>query len=370
MSWNRTITRRQSIAAAGTAAGAAALGGTAAAGEPVDRPAAAEPVGRPSAGEVRAGHRAFIAVSAATVWVEPGLERPQDAPSLANPVDMDEWNASMEDTEARRWLVGKLETAAVLGSEVIVDEVAGEWARIVVTHQGTPRDARGYPGWVPVRQLVVDEPFARAAATRPVAVVTAFRTVLRPTPAPGGAPGRGGGLDASFNTELPVLGRVRDLVKVQVPGAKPMYVPASDVVVRGQGEKPPVPTAEDIIATGAMMLGLRYLWGGVSAYGYDCSGFTFSIFRHHGIAMHRDAGPQLTDSGFEPVDRADLEPGDLLFWSTKPGSDSIRHVAMYIGNDQMMQAPNSERSVEVTDFPRDGMEDDWAGAVRVQALRR
>lgn len=56
MSWNGTITRRQSIAAAGTAAGAAALGGTAA---------------------------------AATVWVEPGLERPQDAPSLANPVDMD-----------------------------------------------------------------------------------------------------------------------------------------------------------------------------------------------------------------------------------------------------------------------------------------
>ena len=58
--------------------------------------------------------------------------------------------------ETLRWLTGRLETQALLGARVIVDEVDGQWARVVVTDQLSPRDPRGYPGWVPLAQLVVD----------------------------------------------------------------------------------------------------------------------------------------------------------------------------------------------------------------------
>src|SRR5699024_11493876 len=103
-------------------------------------------------------------------------------PSLTNPVDLDAWNANMQETETRRWLTGELESQAVLGSEVIVDEIVGDWAHIVVTAQPTPRDPRGYPGWVPTVQLVVDEDFAALAASAPTATVTALTSTLTGTP--------------------------------------------------------------------------------------------------------------------------------------------------------------------------------------------
>src|SRR5690625_6637400 len=112
------------LAATGAAGGAAALLGAGSA------PAAATaPAGHGGRGP-RPGHSALIPVSAATVWVEPQLDRPGiDDPSLGNPVDLDAWNANMEDTETRQWLTGKLETQGVLGSRVLVDEIDGDWAK-------------------------------------------------------------------------------------------------------------------------------------------------------------------------------------------------------------------------------------------------
>ncbi|HLQ80939.1 MAG TPA: NlpC/P60 family protein, partial [Brachybacterium sp.] len=88
---------------------------------------------RPATGSgLTPGARAHVAVTATTLWVEPDTARPGvDDPSLTNPVDLDAWNANMQETETRRWLTGELESQAVLGSEVIVDEIVGDWAHIV-----------------------------------------------------------------------------------------------------------------------------------------------------------------------------------------------------------------------------------------------
>src|SRR5699024_5881991 len=72
----------------------------------------------PPEDEIEAGDTAFVDVAAATVWVEPETNRGIDRPSMTNPVDLDAWNASMQDTETRQWLTGKLETQGALGSEV------------------------------------------------------------------------------------------------------------------------------------------------------------------------------------------------------------------------------------------------------------
>jgi len=369
------LTRRDGLhlAAAGTvAAGLAALTSAANAVGSAHAPAgspggpAAErprPVDAPAPGEGLApGAVAHVAVTATTLWVEPDTARPGiDDPSLTHPVDLDAWNQNMQDTETRRWLTGELESQAVLGGEVIVDEIVGDWAHIVVTAQPTPRDPRGYPGWVPTVQLVADEDFAALAASAPTATVTALTSTLTGTPS-----GNHPGIPVSFDTILPVLGRTAHAVKVAVPGGRPAYLPADDVVVRERGEQPPLPTAEDIIATGGRFLGLRYLWAGVSAYGFDCSGFTYTLFHHHGITIHRDAGNQMHDSGLEPVEREDLQRGDLVFFATEPGGTSIRHVALYLGDDQIMQAPNAARSVEIMSLTEYDPTGEYAGARRVR----
>ena len=304
---------------------------------------------------------AHVAVTATTLWVEPRTHRPDvDGPSLTNPVALDAWNATMQDTETRRWLTGKLESQAVLGSEVIVDEIDGDWAHVVVTAQSTPRDPRGYPGWVPLSHLVVDEGFARRAETSQTATVTALTSTLTGTPS-----GNHPGIDVSFDTILPVLGRTAKAVKVAVPGAGPAYLPAGDVVVRAQGEQPPAPTVEDVIATGERFLGLRYLWAGVSAWGFDCSGYTYTLFHHHGLQIGRDAGDQMNHSGLAEVAREDLRRGDLVFFATEPGGDSIRHVALYLGDDLIMQAPNAARSVEIMSLTEYDPTGEYAGARRV-----
>lgn len=351
------LTRRDGLRLAATGTAGLAAASLAALG-----PASAAPAPHPSAGrELSPGDRAHVVVSATTLWVEPRTARPGiDDPALSAPVDLDAWNANMEDTETRRWLTGELETQAVLGSEVIVDEIDGDWAHVLVTAQPTPRDPRGYPGWVPLTHLVADPDFARRAGTAPTATVTALTSTLTGTPS-----GNHPGIDVSFDTVLPVVGRAGKSVKVAVPGARPAYLPTADVVVRDHGEQPPRPTVEDVIATGERFLGLRYLWAGVSAWGFDCSGYTYTLFHHHGITIARDAGDQMNDSGLAEVAREDLRRGDLVFFATEPGGDSIRHVALYLGDDMIMQAPNAERSVEImslTEYDPDG---EYAGARRV-----
>lgn len=347
------------LAALGTTGGAATLVGGTALAAPGGGPSTAPSV-EPSAA-ITPGATAYIAVQAATLWVEPETFRPEiDTPSLGNPTDLEAWNQNMPETEPRRWLTGKLETQSVLGGEVLVDEVRGDWAHVVVTAQPTNRDPRGYPGWVPVVQLAADEAFGALRASAPTATVTADRALLTKTPS-----GQHPVMEISFDTVLPVIGRTAKAVRVAVPGRGPAYLRSHDVVVRAHGEQPPTPTIEDVIATGERFLGLRYLWAGVSAYGFDCSGFTYTMFHHHGITIARDAGDQMHESGLAIVEREDLRRGDLVFFASEPGGESIRHVAVYLGDDLILHAPNASRSVEVmslTEYDADG---EYAGARRV-----
>ena len=81
-------------------------------------------------------------------------------------------------------------------------------------------------------------------------------------------------------------------------------------------------------------LGITYTWGGVSSFGFDCSGFTQMLVRQRGIEMPRDADLQADWSGVVQVKRADLQPGDLLFFGSSPAK--ITHTGMYIGNGKFI----------------------------------
>ncbi len=214
-----------------------------------------------------------VAVAVATLWVSPQYARPL--------VDL--------DTAARRALVGKIETQALYGERVRVLRRSGAWARVVVPDQPTPRDRRGYPGWVRASELARSVP--RVVVTRRTQRVTIG----------------GRRLLLSYGTGRPSLPR----------------------------------TAASIVADARRFLGVRYLWGGTSAFGFDCSGLLHLVFKSHGVSIPRDADAQAARG--RPVARGALRPGDLVFYGTR----HVHHVALYVGGGRILEAPNSASRVRL-----------------------
>jgi cell wall-associated NlpC family hydrolase len=104
----------------------------------------------------------------------------------------------------------------------------------------------------------------------------------------------------------------------------------------------PLPrTRADIVRTAKQFLGLHYLWGGLSRWGYDCSGLTWAAYRAHGITIPRDADAQFAAG--TPVALARVQPGDLLFYE----SPVVGHVSMALGGGMMIEAPNSAAEVRI-----------------------
>lgn len=91
---------------------------------------------------------------------------------------------------------------------------------------------------------------------------------------------------------------------------------------------------DDMLTLARKFLGITYTWGGVSSFGFDCSGFTQMLERQRGIEMPRDADLQAAWSGVIEVKRADLKPGDLLFFGGS--ANHITHTGMYIGNGEFI----------------------------------
>jgi len=90
----------------------------------------------------------------------------------------------------------------------------------------------------------------------------------------------------------------------------------------------------ELIEYAKQFLGNPYVYGGTSlTNGTDCSGFTMRIFEHFGYSLNRSSGSQSYNG--TPVSLSEIKPGDLLFYSY---GSSIGHVAIYIGNGQIIHA--------------------------------
>jgi len=106
--------------------------------------------------------------------------------------------------------------------------------------------------------------------------------------------------------------------------------------------------------------GLPYVWGAAGPSSFDCSGLVEWSFAQAGIGMPRVAADQARTGLSVPVTR--LQPGDLLFYHTDPTDPGyISHVAIYLGNGWMIQAPQPGMDVEIVPA-RFGSQ--FAGAVR------
>ncbi len=107
--------------------------------------------------------------------------------------------------------------------------------------------------------------------------------------------------------------------------------------------------------------GLPYVWGASGPTSFDCSGLVQWAFAQAGVSMPRVAADQARTGPAVPV--SELEPGDLLFYDTDPTAPGyISHVAIYLGNGWMIQAPEPGLDVEVVPASFGAQ---FAGAIRV-----
>ncbi len=232
---------------------------------------------------------ATVRVSVANVWEAPNVGHLPLAPQV--------WPTSQVTYAQRIALVGHMPTQVLYGETVRVLEQRAGWTHVAVPDQPSPLDRRGYPGWVRSWQL-------GAAVTAPLVVTVKSATLPN-------------GTEIGFGSRVP-------------PGTLPATATRQ------------LPhTRADLVRTAKQFVGLHYLWGGLSAWGYDCSGLTWAAYRAHGITIPRDADAQFAAG--TPVALSHVKPGDLLFYE----SPIVGHVSMVIGNGQMIEAPNSRSEVRI-----------------------
>ena len=173
------------------------------------------------------------------------------------------------------------------------------------------------------------------------------------------------GPDASFSK----VGSVRDGVVLEVLDetngwyrVANGYVCAKYTVPSTREEflAPPVSKGQEVVDYARTFLGSRYVYGGSTPSGFDCSGFTSYVYAHFGYKLNRSSAGQMSNG--VAVDRSELQPGDLMFF--KHGG-RVSHVGIYVGGNRIIHASTSRTGVIISDLSEPFYAHGYCGARRV-----
>jgi len=161
---------------------------------------------------------------------------------------------------------------------------------------------------------------------------------------------------------LPAQASVAALVTQIISGQTSVTTgSAGEFITTNQGAGLSSTQLTRFLSAAVSRVGMPYVWGGAGPTQFDCSGLVQWSLRQAGVVMPRVAADQARTGPLLTLTQ--LQPGDLLFYHTDPTAPSyISHVAIYVGNGMMLQAPEPGMDVEIVkaDFGAG-----FAGAIRI-----
>lgn len=210
-------------------------------------------------------------------------------------------NAGVANIYSEATFLSSVVTQGILGESVEVIAQQDEWLRI--------RQWDGYEGWI-YHFSVTEYP----AGWDPDYTYSGTIGWIYREPSLTAAPVR----QISAGVRLPGTTSRGDWTEVRLPDGAKGFLPDAPPPT-GSGE-----LREAILATAGRFLGVSYVWGGKTGFGFDCSGFVQTVYWLNSVTLPRDAWQQAEQARALP-DRTELQPGDLVFFTT---GDRVDHIGI------------------------------------------
>lgn len=238
------------------------------------------------------------------------------------------------------------------GDKVEILETSNGWHKI--------KASNGKIGWVSGDYIKVSS--GSTSQTSYKATVTATSLNVR----------SGAGTSYSVITKLS-KGTVVDVLESASNGWKKIKTSNGTIgwvsgsyLANGVVEQPSTPSTnkvQAVIDLAHKQLGKPYVWGAEGPNSFDCSGLIYYVYKNAaGITLPRTSSAQY--SAGVAVSRSNLKEGDLIFSSTD-GTGNITHVAIYVGDGQMIHAPRNGKNVEKVSISNSYWNKAYVGARRV-----
>jgi pimeloyl-ACP methyl ester carboxylesterase/cell wall-associated NlpC family hydrolase len=266
-------------------------------------------------------------------------------------------------------------------AELMTEALVGESARILEEREGWVQarlDRDGYLGWMRANSLyrcsqadvmayrasadmVVVAELAQAyltpnlssklrgEAAHPSPTRTGDEAGLPPSPSrrgDGGEVGNGGEVGKlPFGVALPVVERKNSFVALRLPNGRVWWVAQNDLMPIAERPEPDAAGIATALSLFRRSVGVPYLWGGRTPFGFDCSGLAQTLWSFVGVQIPRDADQQFRAGA--PVEDTP-QPGDLLFFGEPEDGRAgfryahITHVAISLGGDEMIHANGTD----------------------------
>jgi cell wall-associated NlpC family hydrolase len=221
-----------------------------------------------------------------------------------------------------------------LGNQLVMGTVVKVLKRENGWYYAQSQDDK-YLGWMePDHLAVMTREEADAFRTSPRLMVTALFAVIREQ----ASEEAGAVSDAVLGDVLRSKGQASGWYTVLLPDGRQGFVRAGDGTDYDAWKTARRLTPENIEKTARLFVGVPYIWGGTSPKGFDCSGFTKTVFRANGVELQRDADQQSNQGELVSTenDLAALRKGDLLFFGPRAGVTRITHVGIYLGDKRFI----------------------------------
>jgi len=192
-----------------------------------------------------------------------------------------------------------------------------------------------YQGWIPKTQLLTrNSPFPNSKHVAQINGMWSHLywvddTALHP-PA----------MTLPFETKVEIISEPQDFhnrwIQIRLLDGETLWALRGDIVI-----DPKPLSMKEMIQLSKRFLGIPFTWAGKSGFGFDCSAFVQTLYKQAGIYIPRDTKDQVNASFAIPINKEDLQPGDLIFFGSKP--PKVTHVGMYLGNGEFIHSPATNK---------------------------